>query len=87
MAKQYLDRSKVAGRVVDHRSLRSPQRMRAVIFPSQPNRSAPLIHQPGVLPSAEMISMVGGFYFSTTVPRLVAGPFNAVHAEDQALVS
>lgn len=58
MAKQYLDCSKIAGGLVDHGSLRSPQGMRTVIFPTKPDRRHPLIHQPGVLPSAQMIGVV-----------------------------
>jgi hypothetical protein len=48
----------IAGGLVDHGSLRSPQGMRAVILPTKPDRSDPLVDQPGVLPSAEMISLV-----------------------------
>jgi hypothetical protein len=58
MAKKDLDRSKVTSGLVDHGSLRSPEGMRAVILPTQPNRSNPLIDQSGVLPSAEMIGVV-----------------------------
>lgn len=58
MAKQDLDRSKIAGGLVDHGSLRSPQGMRPVILPTKPDRRHPLINQSGVLPSAEMISVV-----------------------------
>lgn len=45
MAKQDLDRSKVAGGLIDHGSLRSPQGMRAVILPTKPNRRHPLIDE------------------------------------------
>lgn len=51
MAKQDLDRPKVAGSLVNHRSLRSPQGMRTVVLPTKPDRRHPLIDQPGVLPS------------------------------------
>lgn len=58
MAKQDLDCSKVAGGLVDNDSLRSPQGMRTVILPTKPDSRHPLIDQPGVLPSAEMVSVV-----------------------------
>jgi hypothetical protein len=58
MAKQDLDRSKVAGGLIDHGSLRSPQGMRTVILSTKPVPSDPLIDQSGVLPRAEMIDVV-----------------------------
>jgi hypothetical protein len=77
MAKQDLDRSKIAGGLVDHRSLRSPQRMRTVILPTKPDRRHPLIDQPGVLSSAEMISVVDatgkGIVIDCSSPSLKPG--------------
>jgi hypothetical protein len=52
VSKQYLDCSKVAGGLIDYRSLRAPKRMRSLILPTKPNRRYPLINQPRVLPSA-----------------------------------
>jgi hypothetical protein len=77
VAKQDLDRSKVASGLVDHGSLRSPKRMRAIILPPQPNRSDPLIDQSGVLPSAEMIGVADstrkGIVIDRSSPSLKPG--------------
>jgi hypothetical protein len=74
MAKQDLDRSKVTSCLIDHGSLRSPKGMRAVILPTQPDSSDPLINQSGVLPSAEMIVVVDstgkGIVIDCTSPPL-----------------
>lgn len=57
MAKQDLDRSKIASGPVYHRSLCSPQGMRSIVFATRPDRRHPLVDQPGVLPDAEMFSV------------------------------
>ncbi len=58
MTEQYLDRTKISGSLVDHRSLRASKRVRAVIFPTQSDRSDPLIDQPSIVAGAEMISVI-----------------------------
>lgn len=77
MTKQDLDRSKAAGGLIDHGSLRSPQGMRAVILPTQPNRRHPLIDRSGVLPRAEMIGVVDatrkGIVIDCSSPSLKPG--------------
>ncbi len=84
MAKQDLDRSKVAGGLVDHGSPRSPQGMRTVILPTKPDRRHPLIDQPGVLPSAEMISVVDatgkGIVIDCSSPSLMRAQMEATRA-------
>jgi hypothetical protein len=77
MAKQDLDRSKIASGPVDHGGLRSPQGMRTVILPTKPHRRHPLIDQSGVLPSAEMISVADatgkGIVIDCSSPSLKPG--------------
>ncbi|MDH4441825.1 MAG: hypothetical protein QE284_15735 [Rhizobium sp.] len=77
MAKQDLDRSKIACGLVDHGSLRSPQGMRTVILPTKPDRRQPLIDQSGVLPSAELTSAVDatgkGIVIDCSSPSLKPG--------------
>lgn len=52
MAKQYLNRSKIAGGLVDYGSLRAPKRVGAVFF--QSNGRHPLIDKAGILAGAQM---------------------------------
>ena len=51
VTKQDLDCANVTSCLVHHGSFRSPKGLRAVILPTQTNRSAPLIDHPGALPS------------------------------------
>lgn len=58
VTEQYLDRTEISGGLVNHRSLCASKRVRAVIFATQPDSGDPLIDQPGILASAEMIGMI-----------------------------
>lgn len=58
MSEQDLDCAKVACRLLDHSCLRSPERVGAILFTSQANRSHPFIDQPGILASAKMIGVI-----------------------------
>jgi hypothetical protein len=58
VTEQDLDRTKISGGLLDHRSLRASKRVRTVIFTTQPNRGDPLIDQPGILAGTEMISLI-----------------------------
>lgn len=77
VAKQDLDRSKVAGGLIDHGSLRSPQGMRSVILPTKPKCGHPFIDKSSVLPSAEMIGVVDatgkGIVIDCSSPSLKPG--------------
>jgi hypothetical protein len=72
MSEQNLDRTKIPSGFVEHRCLCASERVRAVIFTAQPNRSDPLIDQSGVLAGAEVIGMIDptGKAKSSMVPPL-----------------
>lgn len=77
VGEQDLDRAKITGGLVDHRSVRTPKGVRAVIFTRQPNGSDPFLDQPGVLASAEMIDMIDsawkGIVIDCSSPSLQPG--------------
>jgi hypothetical protein len=54
MPEQNLDSAQIACLFVDEGCLRPAQRMRAVFLRAQPDRRHPLIHEPCILPRAEM---------------------------------
>lgn len=58
MAQQDLDRSQVAGGLVDHRCLRATKRMRAVLGTPKSDGIDPLVDKPGILACAEMANMI-----------------------------
>jgi len=58
VSKQNLDRAKIASRLVNHCSLRASKRMSSVVLTPQPNGRHPLVNQPGILWSAEVIGVV-----------------------------
>lgn len=55
----FVDSAQVAGRLIDDRRLRPSERVRAVIGSAEANPGDPLIHQPRILPRAEVFGMVG----------------------------
>ena len=59
MAEQNLHGSQVAGLLVDDRRLGPPKRVRPVILPAQSNSGDPFIDEPRVLPSADVLGVVG----------------------------
>jgi hypothetical protein len=58
MAEQDLHCAQVARLLLDDGSLGSPQRMRPVILPAQPNASLPLVNEASILPGADVIGMI-----------------------------
>ncbi|SMD14315.1 hypothetical protein SAMN06297251_1418 [Fulvimarina manganoxydans] len=52
MTEKDLNRSQVAGRLLDNRRLRPAERMRSVVLSPETDRSHPLVDQTGVLPGA-----------------------------------
>ena len=74
MAEQDLDRAEITGRFVDDRRLRSPQRVRAIIFAWQADARHPLIHEASVLAGAHMSRMIGaaweGIILQGSAPQL-----------------
>src|SRR3954453_16236797 len=54
MTQEQLHRSQVARSFVDDRCLGPPERVRPILLATQPDRSHPLVYQPGILPSAEV---------------------------------
>ena len=84
MSEQDLDCAKVACRLIDHSCLRSPERVCAILFTSQANRSHQFIDQPGILARAKMIGVINpaGKTKSSIVP-----PLRSSHASKLALTS
>ena len=74
MAEQDLDRAEITGRFVDDRRLRSPQRVRAIIFAWQADARHPLIREASVLAGAHMSRMIGaaweGIILQGSAPQL-----------------
>ena len=58
VAQEKLHRPQIASSFVDDGRLSPPKRMGAVVLASQPDRGHPLVHQPGILPSAEVAGVV-----------------------------
>lgn len=72
MTKQDLNSAKVAGRAVYDRSLRPPQRMRAVVLLSQTDRRHPLIHETSILSSAEVGGVIDAARKGVIIDRSAA---------------
>ncbi len=66
VSKQNLNRAKIASRLVNHCSLRASKRMSSVVLTPQSNGRHPLVNQPSILSSAEVIGVV-----DTTGKRIV----------------
>ena len=58
MTEKDLDSAQVACGPIDYRRLRSPKRMGAILASHQADRRNPIIHKPGILARAEMLSMI-----------------------------
>ncbi|VXC98446.1 hypothetical protein SPHINGOAX6_70783 [Sphingomonas sp. AX6] len=58
MSEQDLHRPEVAGGSVDHGGLRSPHRVRAIVFAPQSDGCDPFVHKPGILPRAHRTTAI-----------------------------
>src|SRR5262249_24998937 len=58
MSEENLNRAQIAGGLVDNRCLRAPKGMRAVLLSSQSDAYDPLVYEPCILSSAEVIGVV-----------------------------
>src|SRR5215208_2615775 len=56
---QDLNSAEVSGLLVDDARFGPPERVRPVILPTQSYAGDPLVHEPGVLPNADVSSVVG----------------------------
>lgn len=82
VTQEQLHRPQIAGCLVDDRRLGPGKRVRAIVLAPQPDCCHPLVHEPGILPSADMVRVVGATREGIVVnraapvlqPRLEAGP-------------
>jgi hypothetical protein len=58
VTQQNLHRAEVARLLVDDGRLGSPERMRAVILSSQADPCDPLVHEPSILPGADVTGLI-----------------------------
>jgi hypothetical protein len=72
MAEQYLHRAQVTCLLIDDRCLGSAKRMRPVVLPAQSDPGDPLINEPSILPSADMIGMIDPAWKDEVVERAAA---------------
>ncbi len=72
MAEQYLHRAQVTCLLIDDRCLGSAKRMRPVVLPAQSDPGDPLINEPSILPSADMIGMIDPTWKDEVVERAAA---------------
>ena len=72
MAEQYLHRAQVTCLLIDDRRLRSAKRMRPVVLRAQSDPGDPLINEPAILPSADMIGMIDPAWKDEVVERAAA---------------
>src|SRR5208337_1206087 len=56
---QYLHRAQVTYLLIDDRCPGSAKRMRPVVLPAQSDPGDPFINEPSILPSTDMIGMIG----------------------------
>jgi hypothetical protein len=73
VTQQQLHRPQVAGGLVDDRGLGPTERVRAIIFAPQSDRSHPLVDQPGILPRADVRRSVGSAREGVVVDRATSG--------------
>ena len=72
MAEQYLHRAQVTCLLIDDRCLGSAKRIRPVVLPAQSDPGDPLINEPIILPSADMIGMIDPAWKDEVVERAAA---------------